>query len=292
MNAICIYKLEESPIITDLGSRLDGTALKLCTFKVGEAVRGRKLGERLLYCAFKYAVRKNCPYVYLHIFGEHHEMLVSLCKEYGFLSVGKYRERDRAFLKQMHPLESPDNELDPLIYAIRYYPNYLDTPLVKKFIIPIRPEFHEILFVDQSSFAKSLFADQPDQYMSESNTIKKAYICHSNINQIRRGDLLLFYRTQDRKSIECIGVAEQAYRGRDINKVLAMVSKRTVYSEKEIGKWLKKDTLVILFRYLHSIQPVTHTMLSQAEIHGPIQTIREISHEQFQKCFKRSQVTT
>lgn len=287
VNAICIYKLEESPKITDSGLKLDGNALKLCTFKVGEEVRGRKLGERLLYCAFKYAARENIPYIYLHIFGEQHEMLVSLCEDYGFRAIGKYNNRDEAYLKEMSTPELSDCEYDPLAYAVKYYPNYLDSPTVAKFIVPILPQYHEKLFADSSSFAQGLFSDDPSQYTSESNTIKKAYICHLNITRIRSGDLLLFYRTEDKKSVECVGVVEQTYRGNDINRVLPMVSKRTVYPKKEIEQWLQRETLIILFRFLQNFPPVHREMLSQAGIRGPIQTIREISHEQYVRCFKQ-----
>gem|GEM_PF-4600524 len=65
-----------------------------------------------------------------------------------------------------------------------------------------------------------------------------------------------------------------------------MVSKRTVYSEEEIRDWLQRETLIILFRFLRNFRPVSREMLLQAEIKGSIQTIREISHEQYLRCFK------
>ena len=70
--AICIYKEESPEQITDDGFVLDGKSLKLCTFKVDEKFRGRKLGERLLYSAFQYALDKCISYVYLHIHGREH----------------------------------------------------------------------------------------------------------------------------------------------------------------------------------------------------------------------------
>lgn len=285
--AICIYKREQSPVITDSGRRLTGEALKLCTFKVGEEVRGRKLGERLLYCAFRYAAMENIPHIYTHIFGEQHEMLVSLCEDYGFQVAGRYKSRDETYLKEMSPPESSDCEHDPLTYAVKYYPNYLDHCAVAKFIVPIRPQYHDDLFADTSFIAESLYAHDSSQYSSESNTIKKAYICHSNTTQIRRGDLLLFYRTRDRKNIECVGVVEQTYRGKDINRVLPMVSKRTVYTKNEIEQWLRRETLIILFRFLRNFHPVSREMLYRADIKGQIQTIRKISHEQYTRCFRR-----
>ena len=212
-------------------------------------------------------------------------MLVSLCEGYGFQAVGKYKDRDEAYLKDMFPPRTSDCTYDPLTYAVKYYPNYLDSPAIAKFIIPIRPQYHEALFPDISVFARTLFSDDQSQYTLESNTIKKAYICHSNTTRIRPGDLLLFYRTVDKKSIECVGVVEQIYRGRDINKVLSMVSKRTVYSEEKIRDWLQREILIILFRFLRNFRPVSREMLLQAEIKAS-PTIREISHEQYLRCFK------
>ncbi|MCY4263065.1 MAG: N-acetyltransferase, partial [Candidatus Dadabacteria bacterium] len=279
--AICIYKEEESPVITDNGNPLEGKALKLCTLKVGESVRGRKLGERLLYSAFRNAEDKAIPYVYVHIFGEEYDKLVSLCEDYGFQSCGKYQARDEAYIKRMIPPELPDESTAPIDYALKYYPHYLDGPEVRKFIVPIKPQYHEDLFPDISWFARGLYVSDQTLYNSQSNTIKKAYICHSSTRKIRPGDLLLFYRTHDRKSIECIGVIEQIYSGNDIEKVIPMVSKRTVYSRKEIQEWLKKKTLILLFRLMQTFPAITSQELIKAGITGPIQSIRNITHEQY-----------
>lgn len=290
LHAICIYKDEIQPVIVDRGVPLDGTALKLCTFKVGECVRGRKLGERLLFSAFKYAVGHGIPYVYLHTYGKEHEMLVSLCQDYGFKFAGKYEDRDDVYIKQMSPPVSISGGMSALDYAVTYYPHYLDSDTVEKFIIPIQPGYHNDLFADTSDVASSLFAHDPSQYSPQSNTIKKAYICHANTMQIKAGDLLLFYRTHDRKSIECMGVVEQTYRGREVDKVLPLVSKRTVYSQDEIKKWLQKDTLVILFRFLRNFPPIGQNALVNVGVQGQIQSIRKISHEQYQHCFSRNQI--
>lgn len=287
VHAICIYKQEEHPSIVDRGAPLSGYALKLCTFKVGEGVRGRKLGERLLFSAFKYAVEHDIPYVYLHTYGKEHEMLVSLCQDYGFELAGKYQGRDDVYIKSMAAPHSVPHDMGPLTYAMRFYPHYLDAEEIGKFIIPIKPEYHNDLFADTSDNARGLFAHDPSQYSPQSNTIKKAYICHANTTQIKPGDLLLFFRTHDRKSAECIGVVEQTYRGQDIGKILPLVSKRTVYSRAEIEEWLQRNTLVILFRFTRSFPPVSKKVLEQAGIQGAIQSIRKITHEQYLQCFGR-----
>jgi len=285
VHAICIYKQEEHPKIVDDGPHLNGNALKLCTFKVGEGVRGRKLGERLLFSAFKYAVEHDIPYVYLHTYGKEHELLVSLCQDYGFEFAGKYQDRDDVYIKTMFAPPSVPPDMEPLTYAMRFYPHYLDAEEIGKFVIPIQPEYHNDLFADTSDNARGLFAHDPSQYSPQANTIKKAYICHANTTQIQPGDLLLFYRTHDRKSVECIGVVEQVYRGREIGTVLPMVSKRTVYSRAQIEERLQSDTLVILFRFIRNFPPVSDKTLKQSGIKWPIQSIRKITHEQYLQCF-------
>jgi len=288
VQAICIYKKEQKPRIVDGGSPLDSDALKLCTFKIGHAVRGRKLGERLLFTAFKYAVEQDIPYVYLHTFGKEQAMLVSLCEDFGFQFAGKYKGRDDVYLKKMYPPKRSGAEVNPLDYAVEYYPHYIDGPEVDKYIIPIMPQYHNELFADISDNARGLFADDPRMYGPQANTIKKAYLSHANTKSVRPGSLLLFFRTHDRRSIECIGVVEQTYRGRDIDKVLPLVSKRTVYSRREIEEQLKRETLIILFRLLRIFPPIKHFVMERVGIKSPIQSMRKISHEQYEKCINWS----
>lgn len=288
VKAICIHKTEDTPCIVDGGPHLDGDALKLCTFKIGHVARGRKLGERLLFTAFKYSMEQHIPYVYLHTFGKEQEMLVSLCEDFGFQFAGKYKGRDDVYLKKMHPPETLTAEIKPLDYAIDYYPHYIDEREVEKYIVPIRPHYHNDLFADISDNARGLFADDPRMYGPQANTIKKAYLSHSNNKNVIPGSLLLFFRSHDRRSVECIGIVEQAYRGSDIDKVLPLVSKRTVFSREDIEKLLQKETLIILFRLLRTFPPIRHGVLEKAGIKGPIQRMRKITHEQYEKCVNRS----
>jgi predicted GNAT family N-acyltransferase len=279
IKAICIFKIERDQSIVTNGSVLQGKILKLCTFKVGENVRGRKLGERLLYTAFKYANENSCDWVYLHTFGPEQQMLVGLCLEYGFTLAGKYG-RDEVYLKKMHPDSEPLNAID---YAIRFYPHFRSDLSVKKFLVPIQPVFHNQLFADISDISTTLFANDPTMYSAPANTIKKAYICYSKIKKIQSGDLLLFYRSRDRMSIEAVGIVELVQTMDDPIKVQAVVSKRTVYSEQQISEILRKPSLVILFRLQKYIHPIHYTTLLSAGLIGPYQSIREIDNTTFGK---------
>ena len=145
----------------------------------------------------------------------------------------------------------------------------------------------DTLYSAIKDLASGLFTNDSSMYSPQSNTIKKAYICHANTKQIRPGDILFFYRTQDRKSIECIGVVEHTYRGQEVDKVTPLVSKRTVYSREEIKEMLKKNALTILFRFLGNFPPIKYKALEEAGIEGHIQSIRQITHDEYINIFNQ-----
>ncbi len=274
--AICIYKIEEE-IKLDNGNSVKGKILKLCTFKVDVSARGKKLGERLLYIAFDYCVKNNIDWVYLHTYGEEQKTLVGLCEEYGFYRLGKYKQDD-VYIK---PMKLRYDHLGSLESLIRYYPFFEDNDSVQKFIIPIQPKYHEDLFPDVSSMKNSLFESDQNLFTSQGNTIKKAYLCHSHIKLIKKGDVVLFYRSHDRKSIQCMGIVEEVFFSDDIDDVFPRIAKRTVYSKSQLTEILNQKTLVILFRYITLNQEVPLNELSSIGINGNIQSIRRISNEQY-----------
>jgi hypothetical protein len=274
--AVCIFNIEDNPQITDTGLHLPGKALKLCTFKVSEQWRGRKMGERFLYSAFQYAKRNACKWVYLHTFGKEQETLVELCIDFGFSFFGKYNLRDDVYAK---PMDAPEGATvdTPLDFAKKYYPAYLDNTDITKYLIPIQPAYHDELFPDRAE--PTLFNSLPENIPPQSNTIKKAYLCHASISPPCAGDLVYFYRTHDRKATECIGIIEHAFRSAIPEQVLPEVSKRTVYNISQLHQILQKETLVILFRLIRYFKPIEKNHLESIGIKMPLQTIRKLSAE-------------
>ncbi len=275
--AICIYKHEQDARLTDNGEVILGHILKLCTFKVDTKARGKKLGERLLYIAFDYCVKNDLDWIYLHTFGEEQKTLVGLCTDYGFSFLGKYKQDD-VYIKPMKLKDDACNSLESLI---KYYPYFKDNESVQKFIIPIQPQFHEDLFPDFRSMKGSLFEKDQSLYSCQGNTIKKAYLCHSKIKMIRKGDIILFYRSKDRKSIQCMGIVEDILFSENIDEVFPAIAKRTVYKYSDIQNILKKRTLVILFRYKTLDKEISRQQIAKSKIEGNIQSIRKISNEQY-----------
>jgi predicted GNAT family N-acyltransferase len=270
LGAICIYKEEQDEVVTDDGKRLNGRALKLCTFKVGETVRGRKVGELLLKAAFRYATSNQIEHVYLTM-GADQPYLQALCEDFGFQHLG-LGKGDEVYVKN-HPQRPPATAgLSALEYHVRFFP-HLSANGVDKYLIPIKPGYHELLFPDHP-----LNQAQLDLFAA-GNAIKLAYLCHSAIKDIKPGDVLLFYRSDDVKGITSIGVVEFAAHISDAEKIVQLVSKRTVYPISEIRKMAKKPTKVLLFRLAaHLAEPVGREALAAGGgVKGNIQSIRRMT---------------
>lgn len=282
LGAICIYKEEQNPIITNGNISIPGRVLKLCTFKVEEAMRGRKLGELLLKAAFRYATGNKIEHIYITMKPGKQGYLEDMCKEFGFYSFGVYIDnRDDVFVKD-HFIIPPDNGLTPLEYGIHYFPHFKCDKNINKYIVPIRPKFHGLLFPE--------IEPQPSFIIGSSvgNAIKQAYLCHARLGGISPGDILLFYRSQDLHAITSLGIVEISTDLQEQEKIMQIVSKRTVYTYEDIKKMAEKKTKVLLFRLAkHFSRPIPDKwLISNGVVRGNIQTIRGISHESFTKIIQ------
>jgi len=155
---------------------------------------------------------------------------------------------------------------------------------VKKFVVPIYPEFHDKLFTDSKNRQTKVY-EFAKEFIVEGNTIKKVYISHSRIKAIKPGDLLLFYRSGSHKKVTSLGVVENVYPGiEDTDEILKMVGKRTVFTRGEIEA-MKKPVLIILFRHhFHLKNPLRISELKAKDIlRGPPQSITEIKHSSYIK---------
>lgn len=278
--AICIYATQADEAINDTGEHLSGTALKLCTFKVGDAVRGRKIGELFLKTAFRYATENACEHLFIHANAERHDYLIRLLQDFGFEERGSYAG-DLVLVKS-HPVTSPDASLfQPLEYARKYFPHFRHDATIQKFLIPIQPHFHEALFPDYRPIQPRLFGTSNNI----GNAIKLAYLCHAQTKSINVGDLVLFYRTDDEKSITSVGVVDKFEVLDDAARIASLVSRRTVYTIEQIDEMAKRLTKVILFRLVeHLPKPVSYERLQRERVvSGPIQSIRKITDESFSR---------
>jgi len=291
LGALCIYARKENDDITGRGNILPGSSLKLCTFKVGEGCRGRKVGELFLKAAFRYATENRLENIYIHGNSDKQNILFDLLSDFGFTEYGRYDD-DVVFVKN-HPVIAPDDssiDLSAFEYFRKYFPHFRHDSGVRKFIIPIRPEYHRILFSDYASPVDPPQLTLFDSTNTASNAIKQAYLCHAKLGQISPGDIILFYRSTDEKAITNLGIVEQYETLEDANEIVDRVRRRTVYSMSEIKSMAIKPTKVMLFRLVkHFTHPPSFDWLKQNRVvNGNIQTIREINDDAYQRLISQA----
>lgn len=291
LGAICIYDMQTNELVTAEGMVLNGAALKLSTFKVGETMRGKKIGELFLKAAFRYATANRLENIFIHGELEKHTFLFDLLEDFGFIQVGTHpgsTGRDVVYVKS-HPIAPPSKTSDPFNYLKLYYPHFQRGEHIKKYVIPIRPEFHRILFPDyQSGFDRQMFLFQ--QTNTAGNAIKLAYLCHAQTQRIQAGDVVMFYRSQDEKAITSIGVVEEYQTLNDAPVIAQLVSRRTVYTMEQIEEMAGSQTRVMLFRLVgHFENPPSHDWLTRNGIvKGNIQSIRAINDEAFERIIQHA----
>ena len=124
LGAICIYALQENERVCDDGSVLAGRSLKLCTFKVGDSCRGRKIGELFLKAAFRYATSNAAEHVFIEVQSKEHAHLLALLDDFGFRQHG-LKNADAVFVKK-HPIHAPAVEGHaPFEYHKAFFPHFV-----------------------------------------------------------------------------------------------------------------------------------------------------------------------
>ena len=290
IGALCIYARKENDDATGHGDILPGASLKLCTFKVAPDCQGRKIGELFLKAAFRYATENRLEHIFIHGNTEKHRFLFDLLTDFGFTEFGRYVD-DVVYVKK-HPVTAPNDspaDLSSFEYFRRYFPHFRQDLSIKKFIIPIRPEYHRILFSDYISPCDPQMA-LFDATNTASNAIKQAYLCHAQLKKISPGDVVLFYRSKDEMAVTSIGIVEQYETLKNANEIVDRVRRRTVYSMTDIEDMAHKPTKVMLFRLVkHFVYPQSFNWLTQNRVvNGNIQTIREIDDDAYQRLISQA----
>ena len=291
IGALCIYAQQDDEVITAEGMRLPGAALKLCTFKVGESVRGRKIGELFLKAAFRYATANKIQNIFIHGDIEQHHFLFEMLQDFGFSRVGSHagsNGRDAVYIKQ-HPVLPPSESIDAFIYLKKYFPHFRSDASVGKYIVPILPRFHNILFPDYNQKNQQL--DLFTQDNSAGNAIKLAYLCNSPTKTMSPGDIVLFYRSKDEQAVTSLGVVETYDTLQDADAIASKVRRRTVYKMEEIKLMACKETRVMLFRLIQHFehQAPLDWLTSNCVLKKSPQSITKISNESLNLIMKYGQ---
>ena len=248
LQAILIYNIEK--VEDHKLPKIFENALKICTLKVDDTAFGIKLGELFLNKMFELCINRKIKYLYLTVY-EKQVHLITLLETFGF-----YRNefKNSQGLIENRMIKCLDkNMINISENNISAHPFYLNNSKVKKYVIPIRPDFYGSLFKDGKLRPPTLFDKAPDSINEiQGNTIVKAYISNSKNQKPKKGDLLFFYSSKVNKVIEPFGVLESIEIVKDFDKLWSIVRKKTVFTEKELRDWLKekKELHVITFRLI------------------------------------------
>lgn len=282
IEAICIYALQTNEVINDAKESLQGLSLKLCTFKVGEQIRGRKIGELFLKAAFRFATDNRCENIFVHTSEDQFDLL-ELLSDFGFQRRGMYGTD--IMLVKAHPSSPPVEDVPALDYAKLYFPHYRKDASVQKFLVPIQPQYHQVLFPELSRQGQLFNGNSV-----AGNAIKQAYLCKAPSNQVHAGDIVLFYRSKDEMAVTTIGIVERYETHTEAAKIMQLVSRRTVYSQSEIEAMTNKSVRVMLFRLVgHFNKPISLASLKHdANVPGKLMSITKISDDSFSRILRLS----
>lgn len=253
-----------------------GKALKISIIIIRRS--GYGIAELFIRMAVEFSISRNIDQIYIAHFIGGGDVMIKLMEDFGFSHAEGETAGAGMFLKELRPHDS----VDPLIISKVYYPSFYDGVEVKKFIIPIKPRYHDLLFQESVIMEDTLFDDYI--LIPEGNAIRKAYICNSRIKKIAPGDILLFYLSHTERSLTAVGVVEEVYR--DVNKpdrIMRYIGKRTVYERWDIEKLAGRGALILLFRWHFYLQPFLRydDLIKHGIVLKAPQSVMEIPHEKY-----------
>lgn len=297
IGALLIYKIE-TDAIDSIPFLFAKKRLKISTFKVKSL--GNKIGELFIKLAIEYAIKNDIDEIYLTHFVEEKDYLIDLIVNYGFYKVGKLvKNSESVYLKEIRVNTNETETLNPLGISNKYYPSFKDGFSIRKFIVPIIPKYHQRLFTEYK-LRQTAILEYTSEFVVEGNTIRKAYFSHSRITKIRPGDILLFYRSKNKKlgsmdqaEITSLGIVEKIEQNvKDIEEINRNIKNRTVYKPEEIKEMLEKQTMLILFTWhFHLPNPLKLKDLMQMKVlKAPPESIIQISHEKYILVKKRGRI--
>ena len=268
---VCIIKSEERIPTAD-----KGRTLKLCTFKISEMEFGKRYGELLFKAVFDFADNNDYHNIYFTAFPKQDD-LIAFSESFGFrVSTKRINNGELIVYKKLTFSLSDIAKMSPLEFHIAYGPRRVQFKNNNSFLVPIKPIYHLALFPELEPQMPLFHETRPC-----GNSIKKAYLCHSPNKQIKAGDNIFFYRSEDVKGITAIGAIEDYLRTTNPNDIARHVSSRTVYSFNSIAEFCKKPTLAIRFRYVKGLKtPIRLNELKQSGvIKGAPQSIMKLKKE-------------
>lgn len=256
--------------------------LKICSLKVSAEQSGFRLGETLIGIALEFAYRNHISECYVTVFPKYGE-LTALLATLGFEKKCSLANGELVMFRSLSPPPLKES-VEPVEFLRSFFPWFREDPAIRKFVIPIRPEYHRLLFprYGGSTIQRRLDGGW-DLPPPGGNAIRKAYLCNSNTGRVRPGDLGLFYRSGDRHGITHLGVVEQTRTCTSVEEIVDFVGNRTVLPESRLEQMCKSRVLAILFWNWGTLEGgITIQEMERIGVPWP-QSIVEIDHEAYRQ---------
>lgn len=261
--------------------------LKVGTFKV--ISNGVKLGERFLKIIFDNAVKQSVDEIYVTIFEKRTEQkrLIELLEEWGFCFYGyKGNAGELVYVrdfKKNFNIQAPK----------KTYPFYsINT---KIFLVPIQPDYHTELIPDSilnNESKDSFLDDEPHR-----NSIAKVYISKSWERNVKKGDVIVFYRTggYHLSVVTTIAIVDEVWQTfSSYDDFLNKCKKLSVFSDSQIKNYWSEDEkkpFLVKFLYVYSLpkRPNLKRLIELgvvADVKSAPRGFLKITKEQFYKIIK------
>ena len=273
--------------------------LKICTFKVRDEFLGEKYGELLLKQVLWFAQHNQYDLAYVTAFPKQ-AFLIDLLLAFGFKHTKTLANGELVLEKTFVIGPLPAVSADVFGFDKGHYPRFFDGPDVRKFCVPIQPDYHRQLFPEIAFLAEvPLFPSSTfsptlahGSARTPGNTIRKVYLCRANITRLRPGDLVFFYMSKDEayatsQSITTVGVVEQVANVTSAEELIKQTAKRSAFSAEDLtGMAPSPVSPVKMIDFLlvgHSQPSVPLAILVSAGIFNgrPPQSIAELSEERY-----------
>lgn len=269
--------------------------LKVGTFKID--AHNTKLGECFVKKIMQSALYLSVDEIYVTVFPKH-ASLIRLLMRFGFVEYGTKGEGPEPEIVLVKSMKKQDNDV------LSDYP-FVHSKDARKFVLGIKPEYHTILFPDSILNTEIREKEFLIKDVSHTNSIHKIYLASmKGLEQLKRGDILLIYRTGDgagparyRSVISSVCVVEEIKTAKDfasVDEYLKYVEPYSIFSEAELKTWFVRNNMVVIKmtynvafnRRVTRNELIQEVGLSEGEYWGFFQT----TDEQFKDIIERGQV--
>ena len=229
--------------------------LKVGTFKISP--RGSRRGERFMKKIMDRAIADDVDEIYVTIFPKTElEYLIKIFTDYGFEHIADKNHGERGveyvLVKNMRKIHGD---------IFKDYP-FVKCKGVEKRILSIKPNYHTLLFPDSILHNENPYDLVKD--ISHTNSIHKIYICWmSDVNQLRKGDLLLIYRTSDglgsanyRSVVTSVCTVNEVKTFSDFNNeddFIRYTNQYSIFSEDDLRKWFRYKNNFTVIKMLYNV---------------------------------------